>query len=147
MQLSLRQWLVVLGLIVGFAIAAIAVRGDSGTNETNLPPIDQAAWCTGATGLIGAGDLLDGQRAEASAVDFEAVKEAVYDVEVLAPWELRKGLSRIADFSIIARQQFDTAEWPDAFAAARSQVDVTVVDQAIQDLRTEMSLCGHDLDG
>ena len=143
MNLSPRQWIVLIVLIAGFAIAALVVRRDDA--PANLPEIDTALWCSGAEALVGAGDLFSGEAADAAASDFDQAQGAIFEVENTAPWEIRLGLARIADLAHITREQLDTVAWPDALDAARAQVDEPVVDQALVDLDAEMKLCGLQL--
>jgi hypothetical protein len=142
MTLSLRQWTVLGVLIVGFAVAALVARGGGGDG---LPPIDTVQWCKGAEGLEGAGELFTGEATTVTPADADAVKEAIFSVEILAPYEIRADLARLADFMIVLEQQLADGEWPGAFDAARQQVDTDAVDSALLALETEMQRCGLEL--
>lgn len=141
MSLTPRQMLILLVMIVGFGVAAYVVSRDS----DSLPEIDTAAWCSGAEGLTGFGPVFRGDVDDASVEELDAIKEALFDIENAAPYELRPGIAPLADFLIIAKQARGDLDWSAAFASARADVDVAVVDQALADLDTEMSLCGLDL--
>jgi hypothetical protein len=138
MTLSLRQWIILGALVIGFGIAALVARGDGG----GRPAIDTAQWCTGAEGLAGTGRIFTGEADTATGADIEAAKQAIFAVEVIAPYDLRSGLARLADFSIVIDQALTDSGWPAAYEAARAQVDEAKVDQAIADLENEMRLCG-----
>jgi hypothetical protein len=142
MTFTPRQWIILLVLITGFAITALAVRSDGSSNEASLPPIDTAAWCSAAAGLEGTGGLFTGEATNATVAEVGAVKEAIFAVEVEAPWELRQGLARLGDLAQITKQELEVSSWPDALSAARAQVDESIVDQALADLDDEMQTCG-----
>lgn len=143
MTLSFRQWTVLGVLIVGFAVAALVARGGGGDG---LPPIDTVQWCSNAEDLEGTGALLTGEADAVTSGDADAVKEAIFAVEIIAPYEIRADLARLADFAIVLDQQLADDDWPAAFDAARQQVDTDAVDSALVALETEMQRCGLELD-
>ena len=101
--------------LLGFLIAALAVA--SGGDKA--PPIETAAWCSNAVGLEGVQPLLEGDVDVATAESFDDARDAFYAVEVLAPFEIRSDIARLADFTFITSQAFATSDWPDAFEAAQ----------------------------
>jgi hypothetical protein len=138
MTLSTRQWIIVFTLIVFFGVAAAIAR----SGGDNLPEIDTVAWCTNAEGLVGLGELATGDAVSATAADFDELKEALFAVEVLAPYEIRRGIAHIANFSLVAKQTLASTAWPSAFDTARSQVNTDKIDSAIADLDRELAACG-----
>ena len=138
MPFSVRQWLILIVLIAGFGVAAHVVsQGDTGA-----PEIDTAAWCGGADGLNGLGPLFDGTAADPAAADYDNAREALFTIENSAPFALRPGIARLADFALLAGQQVGRSGWPVGFDAARGMVEIDVVDQAIADMETELRACG-----
>ena len=132
--------LILLVLVVGFGVAAFVVsRGNDG-----LPAINEAQWCGGAEGLIGAGPTFTGEAEGIDVADLDATRAALFDVETIAPYALRPEIGALADFTIIATQELADLDWPAAYVAAREN-KVETLDAAIEALDTEMRLCGHDL--
>lgn len=138
MTLSTRQWIIVFGLIIFFGVATAIAR--SGGDDA--PEIDTVAWCTNAEGLAGLGELVTGEASTASAEDFDELKDALFAVEVLAPFEIRLGIAHIANFRLVAKQALASMAWPAAFDTARSQVNTDKIDRAIADLDRELAVCG-----
>jgi hypothetical protein len=143
MALSLRQWMIVGVLVLGFLIAALAVA--SGGDKA--PQIDTAAWCSNAVGLEGVRPLLEGDVDVATAESFDDARYAFYAVEVLAPFEIRSDIARLADFTFITSQAFATSDWPDAFEAARDNVDTVAVAESILAVDGELAACGVNFAG
>jgi|GEM_PF-5732344 hypothetical protein len=138
MTLSTRQWIIVFGLIIFFGVATAIAR--SGGDD--VPEIDTVVWCTNAKGLAGLGELVTGEASTARAKDFDELKDALFAVEVLAPFEIRLGIAHIADFSLVAKQTLASKAWPAAFDTARSQVNTDKIDSAIADLDRALAVCG-----
>lgn len=135
----------IVGLIVGFAVAALIVRGDGG-GGSSAAPVDTQLWCSEADVLEGLRPLFDGSAPSATADDFEAAKDTIFEIEMFAPTEtVALGFARLADLSLIMMQRFADAPWPDVYAIARGEVDEAVVDQAIDDIAREMAACGLTL--
>ncbi|MEM7142517.1 MAG: hypothetical protein AAF548_15955 [Actinomycetota bacterium] len=144
MAFSLRQWLIIGALVVGFGIAAIIAASGTDTVSPADDDFDQIEWCTNAAGLTGARPYLDGEVDTATAEDFDRVKEAFYAVEVIAPNEIWPEIRRLSDFAFVAVGAFDDNAWPDAYAAAQDNVNVGEVAAAVEVLDAELALCGVD---
>ncbi|MFT5201943.1 MAG: hypothetical protein ACI9C1_001325 [Candidatus Aldehydirespiratoraceae bacterium] len=138
MTLSTRQWIIVFGLIVFFGVATAIAR--SGGDK--VPAIDTVAWCTNADGLTGLGDLMNGEAADANIDDYEQLKDALFAIEVLAPYEIRGDIGQIANFTLVAKLTLADTPWPAAFSVARGQVNTDDLDAAIEDLDRELQACG-----
>jgi hypothetical protein len=136
--LTPRQWLVLGVLILGFGIAAWLVRDDGASS----PTFDEGRWCEGASALVGTGPILDGTAEAVTRSDLERVRDAVYDVEFLAPEALHNDLARLSDMNFLLREAIDDEPWPDVYVSVQDNVDVAAVDRAIADLDTEMRACG-----
>ncbi len=137
MNLTPRQMLILVVLIVGFGVAAYVVsREDSGSAE-----FDQALWCGQAGRLEGAGEILRGTATDATEEQLDDLRTVLFDVETIAPFDLWRDIAALADFTLVAGQQRAEADWPTSYAAARENKD-EVLDTAIDELELELATCG-----
>jgi hypothetical protein len=137
MNLTPRQMLILVVLIVGFGVAAYVVsREDSGSTE-----FDQARWCGEAGQLEGAGEILRGTAADVTEDQLDDLRAVFFDVETIAPFDLWRDIAALADFTLVAGQQRADFDWPTSFAAARENKDATL-DAAIDELELELATCG-----
>ena len=140
MNLTPRQMLILVALIVGFGVAAFVVSRSDG----DAPKIDQALWCDRAGGLEGTGEVFGGGADDVTAERLEEIKLALFDVETIAPYGLRPQIGVLADFTLITQQELRDLAWPEAFAAARENKEADI-DAAIAQLEIELSTCGLSL--
>lgn len=136
MQLTPRQMLILVVLVVGFGIAAYVVsRGE------NAAEFDRAGWCDRADVLAGTGPILTGTADDASIDEIDAVKLAVFEVETIGPVDLWDDFATIADFMLRAGQERADLEWPAAYLAARANNEAAI-DAAVAALEAELTQCG-----
>lgn len=136
MNLTPRQMLILVILIVGFGIAAFVVSRDEDDAE-----FDRALWCSKAAALESTGGIFRGTAPDASVADIEAAKLALFDVETLAPFDIWDDIATLADFTLIVGQQRAGNAWPDAFTAAREN-KAAEIDAAFAAVDTELTACG-----
>lgn len=150
MSLTPRQILILLVLIAGFGIAAVVVsRGGApavvvGRGAGGAPAVDEARWCSEAQRLEGVGPFFRGEVTDATVDEIDAVTQAIFAVETLAPGDLWSPLARLADFTLIAGQQRAELDWPYAYEAARENKEA-VLDEALAALEIELATCGVPL--
>lgn len=129
--------LILLVLVVGFGVAAYVVSRDDVVNDD----FDQATWCDEAGRLAGAGETLRGTADDVTVDELGALKDTLFDVETLAPFDLWDDIAASADFLLIAAQERADQPWPAAYEAARANKEAAL-DTAIEALELDLATCG-----
>lgn len=152
MDFSWRQWLVIVLLIAGFAVAAFVVsRGGESTDEHGVqaepitePQVDEAAWCALLAPLPRWGGILDGSADGDNPGHLANLQPALEEVQAVAPTVLAIDIARLLDLVLLTKQALDDADsLDDALAAASAQTDQPRVRAAVATLDDALGACGH----
>lgn len=138
MTITARQWVVLLVLIVGFAVAALLVA----RSNDELPPIDEEAWCTAAADLSGVDAIVSGTADDVEIADVTALLDALDASEEISPYAVRADIARLSDFVLVLGQSLAVTPWPDAHGVALDQTDGDAVEAARAGLQVELEKCG-----
>ena len=154
MDFSLRQWLVIVVLVAGFAVAAVAVSrgGETSVDEHGVqaeavtePRVDERAWCALLAPVGAWGGILDGSAAGDDADDVVNLQAALSEAQAVAPTALAIEMARLLDLVLLTKQALsDSGSLEDALADASAQTDQARVTAAVSSLDDALAGCGHD---
>jgi len=149
---SLRQWLVIVVLIAGFAVAAVVVsRGGDSVDEHGVqaepitePRVDEVAWCALLAPLPRWGGILDGSAGGDDPDHVANLQPALEEVQAVAPTALAIDIARLLDLVLLTKQALDDSDsLGDALAVASAQTDQPRVRAAVATLDDALVACGH----
>jgi len=142
---SLRQWLTILGAVVVFLLAALAVRGDQTGSAVATPPFDGVAWCQSANAISTWRSVLDGSAEGDSIDDVANLRTELDRARSTAPSELRTEVARLYDLILLtmqASQRLD-GDLEAAIVDAAGNTDQPRVQTALRLVDEAVVACGH----
>ncbi len=146
MNFTLRQWAIIVILVVGFIGAAVLISSnDSPVADESAAELDEVMWCEAANAISRWSSILDGSADGDSVNDVRNLRQALADGRLVAPQELSFEIARLQDFALLVEQGEEAkGDLAAGLASAQANVDTERVAQAIAALDDALRVCGHD---